>query len=90
MLELCGSAVLSERLNKTNMNCKHHENIENAMAANYYGYLVQRDLEDHLFISGRVPASWYTSSFLIIRNYRLQGSKAYFAVARQRGCTGPF
>ena len=29
-----------------------------AMAANYYGSPVLRELEDHLFISGRVPTSW--------------------------------
>ena len=58
MLVLCRRAVLSERVNKLYMNCKQQENIGKAMAANYYGYSIQRDLEDHLFISGRVPASW--------------------------------
>ena len=55
---LCERAVLSERVNKPYMNCKQHENIGKAMAANYYGSPVQLDLEDHLFIIGLFPASW--------------------------------
>ena len=55
---LCGRAVLSECVNKPYMNCKYNESIEKAMAANCYESPVQRDLEDHLFISGRFPASW--------------------------------
>ena len=51
-LVLCERTVLSEHANKPYMNCKQHENIEKAMAANYYASSVQRDLEDHLFISG--------------------------------------
>ena len=58
MLVLRGRALLSECANKPYMKWKQHENIGKAMAANYYGSSVQRDLEDHLFISGRVPASW--------------------------------
>ena len=50
-LVLCGRAVLSGLVNKPYMNCKQHENIGTAMAANYYGCPVQRDLEDPLFIS---------------------------------------
>ena len=57
-LVICGRAVISARVNKPYMNCKQHENIGKAMAANYYGFPVQLDLEDHLFISGQVPASW--------------------------------
>ena len=58
MLALCWRAVISERVNKPYVNCKQHENIEKAMTANHYGSPVQRDLEDHLFILRRVPASW--------------------------------
>ena len=43
-LILCGRAVLSERVNKPYMNCKQHEHIGKAMAANNYGSPVQRDL----------------------------------------------
>ena len=57
-LVLCGRAVFSERVNKPYMNCKQHENIGEATAANYYGPPVQRDLEDHLLISGQVLTSW--------------------------------
>ena len=57
-LVLCGRAVLTERANKPYMNCKQHENTGKVVAANYYGSPVQRDLEDDLFISGRVLASW--------------------------------
>ena len=55
-LVICERAVPSERVNKPYMNCKQHENIWRAMAANYYRSPVQRDLEDQLFISGR--ATW--------------------------------
>ena len=51
-LEPCVRAVLSERVNKPYMNCKQHEKIGKAMAANHYGSPVQQDLEDHLYISG--------------------------------------
>ena len=50
-LVLCGRAVLSKRVNKPYMNCKQHENIGKAMAANYYGSSIQRDLEGHFFSS---------------------------------------
>ena len=68
---LCNVSVLwaccaSGRVNK--INCKQHENIGKATAANYCDSSVQLDLEDHLFILGRVPASWWPSQFLIIRN----------------------
>ena len=57
-LVLCGRVVLSERVNKPYMDCKQLENIEKVIVANYHGSRVQRDLEDHLFIAGLVPASW--------------------------------
>ena len=57
-LMLCRRAVLSEGVNKPYMSCKQHENIGKAMIANYFVSSVRRDLEDNLFISGRVPASW--------------------------------
>ena len=43
-LVLCGRAVLSVRVNKPYMNCRQHENIGKAMAVNYYGSPVHRDL----------------------------------------------
>ena len=43
-LVLCGRAMLPEHENKPYMNCQQQENTTKAMAANYYGSQVQRDL----------------------------------------------
>ena len=43
-LVVCGRAVLSERASKPYMNCKQQENIRKAIASNYYGSPVPRDL----------------------------------------------
>ena len=40
-LVLWGRAVLSDLVNNPYMNCKHHENLGKAMAANSYGSPVQ-------------------------------------------------
>ena len=90
MLVLCGRAVLPERVNKPYMICKQHQNIGKMMAAYYYGCPVQRDLEDHLFISGRFPALVVAILIWDYQKLPITGKQGIFEVAKQWRCTGSF